>query len=300
MTDRRAIMGLPIASIAVGPRIGFYNPEHAARLGASIAAEGQHDPIHVKRNGNAAKLPWTLVAGLHRMRGAALAGLTTIDAIQVAEAGATELTLRKLELSENLDHSERRPIERAILMIERARLEEANDHPGHVGEPSQVRAARARWDASITMMDASGWRDRAAAAMGCSVPTLERYTRVYRHIVEGLPDLAEALNFHPLGESLSAMMRLASLNETARRTAAETILSRPDWGSMDQVLAAAGLAESKGSRIDADKLGNVMVNTWAKMPISARQAHVEWLVDNITPSMANDMVVGFKKRGLLP
>lgn len=85
MTNNRAIMELPIASVGVGIRIGFYNPEHAARLGASIAAEGQHDPIHVKRNGNAAKLPWTLVAGLHRMRGAELAGLTTIDAIQVVK-----------------------------------------------------------------------------------------------------------------------------------------------------------------------------------------------------------------------
>lgn len=184
-------------------------------------------------------------------------------------------------------------------MIERARLEEAIDHPEHLGETRQQRGGRLRHSASATVAEAE-WRERAAASLGCSLRSLERYTRLYREIVEGLPDLAEALNFHPLGESLSAMMRLASLEEVARRKAADTILSSPDWKSMDQVLTAAGLADSKGSRIDADKLGAVMVNTWAKMPISARRAHVEWLVEHITPSMAIDMVTGFKKRGLLP
>lgn len=128
------ILTLPVTEIAIGDRIGFYDAAHAAQIGASIAAEGQHDPIHVRRNGNAAKQRWTLVAGLHRLRGTMLTGGEHVAAIQVADASAGADELRWLELSENLDHRQRRPIERAIMIAERARLEEARDHPGHVGE----------------------------------------------------------------------------------------------------------------------------------------------------------------------
>ena len=139
----RPILRLPTSAIAVPEkRIGFFDTGHAANLGALIAANGQHDPIHVKRNGNAAKLPWTLIAGLHRLRGAEKAGLSEIDAIQVADASASADELRQLELSENLDHRQRRPIERAIFMVERARLEEAIDHPNGGEETPQERAAR--------------------------------------------------------------------------------------------------------------------------------------------------------------
>lgn len=133
MTER-AILSLPIAEIEVGERIGFFNIDHTARLSISMAAEGQHSPIHVKRNGNAAKRKWKLVAGLHRLRGAEAIPWTRIDAVQVADASASASELRRLELSENVDHRHRRPIERAILMVAHGRLEEEIDHPGHVGE----------------------------------------------------------------------------------------------------------------------------------------------------------------------
>lgn len=308
----REVLSLPIASIAIpAKRIGYFDPQHAVGLGADMTGNGQHDPIHVKRNGNAAKLPWTLVAGLHRLRGAEGIGWTEIAAIQVAEPSASDAELRRLELSENLDHRQRRPIERAIFMVERARLEEAVDHPGRVAEASQDRAARARWDASDTMSLAS-WRERTAAAMGCGVKTLERYQRIHKAIVEELPadawraehpqadELPQLLNFHPLGASFTAMDRLASLNPIARLSAAKAILARPDATSIEQVLVEAGIKMSTGRRLDPEKLGAVMMDTWMRMPLAGRRAHVEWLVENVTPGMAVEMVAGFKKRGLLP
>ncbi len=120
MTNCLVPMQLPIVAIAVGERIGFFSATHAARLGESMAADGQHAPIQVRRNGNAAKLPWTLVAGLHRLRGAELQGWAEIAAIQVADKSATPADLRRLELAENLNHMARRPIERAIMMAEDA------------------------------------------------------------------------------------------------------------------------------------------------------------------------------------
>ena len=43
MNAPREIMSIPIADIAVGERIGFYDAAHAKRLGASMKDEGQHD-----------------------------------------------------------------------------------------------------------------------------------------------------------------------------------------------------------------------------------------------------------------
>ena len=296
--SERAVQPLLIESIAIGERVGFYCAEHAAQIGADIAANGQHDPIHVKRNGNAAKLPWTLIAGLHRLRGAAGIGRTEIDAIQVADASAGDAELRRLELSENLDHRQRRPIELAIMVDARAKLEEAIDHPGRVGEASQVRAGRARQAASAIVADA-GWRERTATCMGLSLRSLERLQRLHRNIVEALPDLAEQLNFHPLGESSSAMKRVADFKLlVARRRAAEAIIARPDCASIDEILSEAGLAGSTGNR--DERLGAQAMTAFRGMSLHQRQAHVEWLADEMTPGMALGLVARLRDNGRLP
>jgi len=294
----RAVLALPITDIAIGERLGFYHEPHAMQLGARIAIEGQSDPIHVRCNGNAAKVPWTLVAGLHRLRGVGLVGLDTIDAIQVADASVSPDALRRLELSENLDHRERRPIERAILMVERARLEEAVDHPGRVGEASQVRAGRARQSASITMMDAEGWKKRSALAAGCSIPTLERHLRLHRTIVEALPDLAQALNFHPLGASLTAMTRLAQVRDQGRRVVAEAILADAAVSSVDEACARVAGASRKGNRSGGSDDAKFLAS-WDRLSPKTRRPLAIHIADTVSVSIAAEMIASFTKRGLI-
>jgi len=316
MSSARLVLTLPIAEIAIGERIGFFHADHAARIGASMEAEGQHAPVQVRRNGNAAKQQWTLIAGLHRLRGAEGIGWSEIAAIQVAGDGTSGADLRRMELAENLGQKHRRPIERAIMMVEHALLEEAIDHPDSVGEASQVRAAKKRWNsaqsdagtrvalaspnASATVADAcevEGWRERSASAFGCSLRSFERHQRLVRAIVEALPDLAEALNNHPLGESLTAMGRLAKIKRVeARRAAAEMLLSRLDWKSMEEVLVAAELKASTGYRVPERSL---LMDAWNKWSLQERQAYSEWIAEKVTPGMAIEMVARFKKRGLL-
>lgn len=223
MTGDRVVLSLLIADIAVGERIGFLNPAHVKTLAEDIKAHGQHDPVHVQQLGHAGNPHWKLLAGLHRLRAATYAGLSAVNAIEVAGPDASQAELRRLELSENLDHQHRRPIERAMLVTARARLEEEADHPGRVGERAQVRAGRTRQSASVRITDA-GWRKRTADAMGCSLSTLEKLQRIHRDVVGALPDLAERLNFHPLGESLSGMTELAQVPEVDRRKGALAII----------------------------------------------------------------------------
>ncbi len=265
MTNGRTILSLPIASIAIGPRIGFFHAAHSARIGESMAEEGQHDPIHVQRNGDGAKLPWTLIAGLHRLRGAIGNGWSNIDAIEIADASANDADLRRLELSENVDHLQRRPIERAIMMAEYARLEEAVDHPGMVGEASHARALRVRKSTSVTVTDVADWRTRTARAFTVSLSTLERHQRLYRDIYEALPDLAQALNDHPLGESLNQMIELAKVPEGKRARVARIIIDDPKIESVAEAKVRAGVRLSNGNRHDPKKSQARWKSDWLAM-----------------------------------
>lgn len=301
MTVDREVLTLPIAEIAVGERIGFFNAEHAKRLGASMKAEGQHAPIHVRRNGNAAKLRWTLVAGLHRLRGGEAIGWSRIAAIQVADAATRDDDLRRLELAENLTHRHRRPIERAIMMAEHARLEELIDHPDNVGESRQQRGARMRHAATATVAVAESWRDRTAKAFGCSPRTLDRHQTIYRAIVEAMPDLAQPLNDHPLGDNLRAMERLASLRlddlHHMRRVAAEKVLERNDWKTIAEAFEAAGIKESNGNRSsDIVLTGRKLREAWKALPIDAKRSHFVELAKEIPPSLVRETIEALKER----
>lgn len=280
---------IPIASIAIGERIGFFNEPHAVRLGKSIRDEGQRAPIQVKRNGNAASLPWTLVAGLHRLRGAQMVGINRLDAIEVAQPGSSNDDLIRLELAENITHRFRRPIERAIMMVAYARLEEAIDHPDHVGETPQNRALRVRHSTSVTVTDIVGWRERTAAAFDCRLSTFEKHQRIHRTIVEELPDLAQALNEHPLGESLRNMLDIAAIRDPGdRRKAADLLLSRLDWKNMSAVLVAAGVQLDTGKK--AKKPDAIFRRAWVMMKPQERRDILIHIAEEISQDLAIELI----------
>ena len=135
--------------------------------------------------------------------------------------------------------------------------------------------------------------------MGCAVRTLKMYQRIHRNIVEALPDLAERLNFHPLGEKLSAMTKIATLNtDFGRRRIVELLLSRDDWKSISEVMVAAGAEHSHGFR-QKDPTRRIM-EAWSLMSLRQRKTHVEWLADEMTPGMASDLVARLRENGRLP
>ena len=303
----RAVHSLPIADVGELPAdqlVGLIDPDAVACLTARLAEEGLLTPIWVRRNGNAAKKPWSVIAGRHRLRAAAALGWTEIAAEERADAASDAYELRRLQVAENLDRRVLRPIERACHIMERWRAAAGTIVPSEPANRYSA-AVRQRWEVLETVSNTSagdmGTVDVAtAAACGVTDRTVRSYRDLHAAIVVAFPDLFARLNAHPLGESLSAMKRLAAFKQgEARRHAIDTILSRPDWQSIDEALSAAGLARSTGSRVDPEKLGAVMMDAWGKMPLIGRRAHVEWLVENVTPGMAMDMVAGFKRRGLL-
>ena len=292
------ILILPITDIEIGERIGFFHADHVIGLAASMAEHGQTTPIHVRHNPAGMVKPWRLVAGRHRIGAAETLGWLEIQAIEVADASASDETLLRLELSENLDHRSPRPLERAVFIDARARLEEALDYPNAVGEVSQVRAGRARQAANEIVSPAKNWRERTSTAFGISLRTIELYREIHRAIVAPFPDLAERLNFHQIGERFSYIHGIAKLErEETRRKVIETIIADPELDGLKSALIKCGVQLSNGNRTLPHDRATVSFRTgWARMTLLQQEANAAMLAKEAHLQVARRMYAELKKR----
>lgn len=335
MAMANELLLLPIADIEIGERIAVRDDAHIAHLAGLFEADGQRDPIEVAKRGPDATRPWLLVAGYHRIHAAMAAGLPDIAAYQVADEHATVAALKLIELSENVDHRKHRPIDLSILIAARAEIEERIDYPDAVGEPSQVRAARARWDAEkdaadimstasdrsdvnaaatiaaasedsdgdapVIVTDASNWKDRTALAFNVSVSTIERYLLIHRGLAAVFPDHISALNFHPALEGFTSAYRLAKISDEGSRLAVvEALIANPEVETLDAAMVLAGVSTSKGGRMpEKDRASAAFLTSWDRMPDPERRARAEYLANRMSQSIAQLMINTFAKKGWL-
>lgn len=297
-------IALPIAEIGELPPqdyVGLIDDDAVACLTPRLAAEGLLTPIWVRRNGNAAKFPWSVIAGRHRLRAALQLGWAEIAAQERAGPTSGPEELRRLQVVENLDRRELRPIERARFVMERWREAAARIMPGASGS-QQMEAARERWTVWEAISHTKECNRREVdQATGLDCGRTDRWVRIYRRLFETVvvpfPDLVAQLNAHPLGESLAAMNRLATVGvEESRRRAIEMVLSKPDWKSIDEALLAANIGDDRGARSTP---GQLMLATWEKLPPIEQKSHVEWLAMNAPKPLARAMAAKLKARGIL-
>jgi ParB family transcriptional regulator, chromosome partitioning protein len=232
VSDTPQVLTLAIADIEVGKRIGLYWPEKAAAYGQLIKAEGQNDPIKVRRKGPRAAQRWTLVVGLHRLRGMEMAGLTDIQAIEVS--GAPD-ELRRIEASENMHRRDFNPLERAMFVKAMADDARARWRAGHDDSQSdqeigqikrwQEEALRSRGElgpeeiaekqaehSADTMSGLYSWQEEAAASIGFGVRQLRRDLFLHRQLIEPFPELARQFALLPVAEKQSDMLKLAKID----------------------------------------------------------------------------------------
>lgn len=293
-----ATLHIPLCDIEIGERVGFFHADHAAGIADSFLELGQATPIEVCRNPEGAATPWRLVAGRHRISAAELLGWSEIEARQVADASASEALLRWFELSENLDRRSYRPLERAIFIEERARLEEAADYPDTVGEASQLRALRARQAPRETVSPVKNWRERTATAFGVSIRSIELYREIHRAIVVPFPELAEGLNFHQIGERRSYIHGIAKLDrEETRRKVIEAIIADPELDGLKAALIKCGVRMSNGNRAAAeDRLAVSFRSGWKKMKLPQLEASAVELAREAHLRVARRMYAVIKER----
>lgn len=296
----REILTLPIGDIGDLPAdsyVGLIDDTAVECLKARLSAEGLHTPIWVRKNGNAAKQRYSVIAGRHRLRAACALGWTEIAAEVRAQADSQPDELRRLQLVENLDRRVMRPIERACHIMVRwravmATLELETVSKTGARETISHGAASSKlgtmpktnaWDivshapARETMSHARNVDQIVGDACGrVDGRTIRRYRRIYDNIVVPFPDLFAQINAHPLGESFSAVRKLSAIKRPAlRRYAIDMLLSRPDWANISEVLVKAGITESTGFRVDPENLRAVMHNTWGKMTPDVRVAYLD-------------------------
>lgn len=307
------VIELDPATIDVTGRVGLFYPEKAEAYAALIARDGQRTPIVVRSNGNRAKLPWTLVAGLHRHAACTMAGLP-IRAI-VVEGDADEL--RAIQASENLDRRDLLPLERAMFVAAVADAAKKRAYTLHGVDNDKALAAKAKAATvkmtaakrvdqiqftSVEKADAEAefagdmlssaysWNDATAAASGMGVESLKRSLRIYRIIVEPNRDLMDALKNHAVAGNASALLAIcAKGNDPANvRAIVEWLIAHPDAKTADEAMVALELMPSRGGTgapaTGDTKFLNGLQSNLQRLSLNGQRRAADVIAQSIAPS----------------
>jgi ParB family transcriptional regulator, chromosome partitioning protein len=302
-------------------RIGFFFPEKAEAYAVLIAANGQRDPIKVRRNGSRAKFPWTLVAGRHRHAACVIAGIK-VRAIEV-KGDADEL--RSVQASENLDRRELAPLEKAMFVAAVVDVAQAKVRALHGGKSQQQVAIEQRWNGSnggddirggnlpqriegvqftpIEKADAEAelagqalaatyrWREASAAACGLSIDALKRSLRIFRIIVEPNRDLMQAFKDCAAAANASALLAICAQggNPANVRKAIEWLIAHPQAKTADEALVALDMMPSRGSAAAAPATGdtkflNGLQSNLQRLSLSGQRRAADVIAQSIAPS----------------
>lgn len=313
------VLMLSVAEIDPAPesRIGLFWPEKAEGLAARMLAEGQNDPIKVRRNGSRAKFPWSLVAGAHRLEACRING-SFVDAIEVS--GDAD-TLEAIQASENLDRRDMAPLERAMFVAAVADAAKRRLRALHDGKSQQqiaaeigvaerndilsqrsfgridkvqftpVEKADAEADiASEALVSSYRWNDATAAACGLSVRDLQRSLRIYRIIVEPNRHLMDAFKGHAVASNASALLKICekSADPANVRALVEWLIANPEAKTADEAIVALELAPSRGGAATPatgdTKFLNGLQSNLQRLSVSGQRRAADVIAQSIAPT----------------
>lgn len=301
-------------------RIGLFFQEKAEAYSVLIARNGQHTPIFVRRNGNRAKQPWKLVAGLHRLRGCEIAGLK----VRALVVEGDDHALTTVQASENLDRRDPLPLERAMLVAAVANAAQARLRKLHGGKSQQQVAIEQRWNggaegeeirrgnlphrmdssqftpvekadseaenAAAALAQTYSWRDATAAACGLNIDALKRSLRIFRIIVEPNRDLMDAFKGHAVAANASALLALCSHGNNAKhvRAVIEWLIAHPEAKTADEALVALELMPSRGGAASPatgdTKFLNGLQTNLQRLSLSGQRRAADVIAQAIAPS----------------
>lgn len=295
LLDGAEVIALDPADIDTSGRIGFYHPDKAVAVGRLLFKDGQRDLIKVtpsKKPG----FKWRLLVGLHRTEGARLEGLPVYG---VVVSDKPEI-LRELEASENIHRRPLLPIEHAKFVFELCRAAQERIAREHGDLSQQQLAIKARWDrvkhfeltadqalqedtddTADKMSAVYGWQDSVAEALDLGKRKIRRCLAIYRLVVEPFPDLAEALEKHPVvGRNESQLTELTRLrDEGIRRKVIEALLADPEIGVEDaKVVAGVGKTVPAATPVPHQKYVDAVVGNLKRLPTPQLKQHLPDIV----------------------
>lgn len=303
-------IALKPAEVIVPERIGLFWPEKASALGALMKRDGQTDPIkvHLRKVKGSKEQAYFLVAGLHRLEGAKLAGLESIQALVVVTSDASELLM--LEASENVHRRDFGPIERALFVRAIAFAAEQRAEKARGGMSPQALGAKERWERArasvatraddLATLEADyaqcqlgtnyGWSDEVAESLGLSRRALFRALKLHRQLIAPFErDLWEALARTELGQKQAAMLEVASITDVAARRRVMEVIADTSDGEIKTVAEAMVLAGAKEAPVRAPADGqtkfiNNAQSNLTRMTAGSQRSFAPTLAESIKPS----------------
>jgi len=259
---------VPLAEIEVPPRLRPVDAEEVARLALSLGERGQQTPIEVVEQQQGR--PYRLVAGAHRLAAATALGWETIRAEVKAAGKRAGLELELAEIDENLQRHELNPLDRAVFVGRRLKIEKQL-RPERFGRGGDRRSPAVR--SKPNDLDWS-FPAEVAQLLGRSEELVRRSVRIY----EGLgPELLQRLAGTPLARQEGELYQLTRYSPEQRAAIVENLLGveRP----AQSVRQAAAVLE--GAPAPAPQPHEVTLQrlseAWRRGDRRGRIAFLDWL-----------------------
>ncbi|MFH7812175.1 MULTISPECIES: ParB/RepB/Spo0J family partition protein [Acetobacter] len=233
-----SVVSIPLTDIDVGDRLRGIDDDAAAVIAASMQEQGQRTPIEVRKAGKR----YRLIAGAHRMRALALAGIETAFAVVVK---ANDLEAQLLEIDENICRRELSELDRATFLAKRKEVYEAL-HPevGHGGDRKSDQN-----DKLVVLIQS--FSQATAEKLGFSKRTIERSVARYKHI---MPDVREKISGTWLAESGAQLDALSRETPEYQRQIADFIVQWPGVKNISEILRQIRNQPKKKPPTTYDKL----------------------------------------------
>lgn len=215
-----SVVSIPLADIDVGERLRGIDDDAAAVIAASMQEQGQRTPIEVRKVGKR----YRLIAGAHRMRALALAGIEAAFAVVVK---ATELEAQLLEIDENICRRELSPLDRAIFLAKRKEVyEELHPETKHGGDRKSDQVC------NLTHLIPS-FTEATAKKLGLDGSSIRRSIARYTHIA---PDVREKIAGTWLSGSGAQLDALARETPDMQRQIADFVVQWPGIKNISEVV----------------------------------------------------------------
>lgn len=268
--NRKPVLSIPLALIDVPNRLRELDPDWAALLAESFRERGQDTPIWVSQ-GDEKTGRHRLIAGMHRLEAARLAGW---DAIGALAFEGTDLQAELLEIDENLIRRELSELDRATFLSRRKEVWEAlHPHTKHGGRRRGDQVANPGH--SVAEALAHRFSAEAAEKLGMSERSVRRAIKRHSGLAPDVRRLLANTPFAHRGTELDALAKLPVQDQ--RRVVAELVREVQPAGSVREARITLGMINPP-QQAEAERQFNALLTAWRKAGRTARDqflAHLE-------------------------
>lgn len=217
---------LPVDKVLVPERLRVVEDDHALAIQVSIIEHGLINPITVRAT-PAAKRPYTLVAGAHRLRAYELADedwSRDIDAI-IVTADKEEAAL--VEISENLFRNELSALDRAMFVMSYREIWERRRGKIGAGRPGNSAKLALLSDPTLVLEEeaSAGFSVHVAERLGLSKRAVFRAQSIAQKLS---PDLRRSLRGTANADNQSLLLKLARMEPERQKLVAVAFGETPD------------------------------------------------------------------------